>query len=186
MNFQFRRHNNLTALCFVALALAHYGCGAETNRANEMQTGNKPQAAVTRETFGQLADGTQVDAFTLTNANGVVVRAITYGGIITSLRVPDRDGRIGDVVLGYDSLEGYLEENPYFGPILRRDHWPLRQPHRGRPFHDRRTDLHSGDQQRTQPSPRRHQRLRQGRMGCGAVRERRQRGRNLLVYQPRW
>jgi hypothetical protein len=66
-----------------------------------------------------MPDGTTIEAFTLRNAAGIEVRAITYGGIITSLRVPDRDGRFEDVALGYDTLDGYLKNNsPYFGGII--------------------------------------------------------------------
>jgi aldose 1-epimerase len=61
-----------------------------------------------------------VDLYTLTNAAGMEVRAITYGGIILSLRVPDRNGALGDVVLGYDTLDGYLKASPYFGAIIGR------------------------------------------------------------------
>ena len=77
-------------------------------------------ARVTRTTFGTMPDRTVVDAYTLTNARGMEITAITYGGIITSLRVPDREGRMGDVVLGYDSLAGYLKASPYFGAIVGR------------------------------------------------------------------
>jgi len=81
----------------------------------------RPQGAnVKRERFGALPDGRTVDAFTLTNARGVAVRAITYGGIITSILVPDRNGHAGDIVLGYDSLAGYLKASPYFGAIIGR------------------------------------------------------------------
>lgn len=108
-------------LYVAVLALIQYGCEAESNRTGEMQqTSEQPRAEVTREAFGHLADGTQVDQFTLTNRTGMVVQAITYGGIITSLRVPDRSGQCDDVVLGYDDLAGYLEENPYFGAIIGR------------------------------------------------------------------
>jgi aldose 1-epimerase len=61
-----------------------------------------------------------VEAFTLTNAQGLQMRAATYGGIIVSLSIPDRDGRLGDVVLGHDSLEGYLSDSFYFGAIIGR------------------------------------------------------------------
>ncbi len=77
-------------------------------------------ATVTRAPFGTTPEGDSVELFTLTNANGVELRAITYGGIITSLKVPDRDGTMGDVVLGYDSLAGYLRSSPYFGAIVGR------------------------------------------------------------------
>jgi galactose mutarotase len=77
-------------------------------------------ARVTRTPFGRTPSGDAVDLFTLTNAHGVEVRAITYGGIIVSLKVPDRSGALGDVVLGYDSLAGYLRASPYFGAIIGR------------------------------------------------------------------
>ncbi len=79
-----------------------------------------PGAEVTRAPFGTLPDGSPVEVFTLSNARGVEVRAITYGGIIVSIRVPDRDGRLGDIVLGYDTLDGYVANNPYFGCITGR------------------------------------------------------------------
>jgi len=61
-----------------------------------------------------------VELFTFTNARSVEVRAMTYGAIITALRTPDRAGRLDDVVLGFDSLAGYLGESPYFGAIVGR------------------------------------------------------------------
>ncbi len=83
-----------------------------------------PAAAATpgvaRQLFGRTADGSPVDLFTLTNRNGVEVRAITYGGIIASIRVPDRTGALADVVLGFDRLEPYLPRHPYFGAIVGR------------------------------------------------------------------
>lgn len=78
------------------------------------------EAGVTRASWGTMPDGTAVDAFTLTNANGVALTAITYGGIIQSLRVPDRAGKFDDVVLGFPTLEGYLGEHPFFGAIIGR------------------------------------------------------------------
>jgi aldose 1-epimerase len=77
-------------------------------------------AGVTRAPFGTLPDGQAVELFTFSNANGVEVRATNYGGIITALRTKDRDGRLDDIVLGYDSLAGYLKESPYFGAIVGR------------------------------------------------------------------
>jgi aldose 1-epimerase len=86
---------------------------------------NKPvrpaAAAVKRAPFGQLPDGAgPVDIFTLTNANGMEVRTMPYGAIIVSIRVPARDGRLDDVVLGFDSLEGYTKGHPYFGAVVGR------------------------------------------------------------------
>ena len=72
-----------------------------------------------RQPFG-TADGKAVEMFTLTNKNGVEVRAITYGGIITSLKTPDRTGALADIVLGFNSLDGYLADHPFFGAIIGR------------------------------------------------------------------
>ena len=77
-------------------------------------------ARVTRSDFGTTPAGEAVDLFTLTNAHGLVVRATTYGGIVTSIETPDRTGKLGDVALGYDSLAGYLRATPYFGAIVGR------------------------------------------------------------------
>jgi len=70
--------------------------------------------------FGRMPDGTAVEVYTLTNARGMQVRAITYGAIIQAIRVPDRSGRMADVTLGYDSLAGYLTQSPYFGAVVGR------------------------------------------------------------------
>ena len=74
---------------------------------------------MTREAFGSVGDRS-VEQYTLTNKNGIEVRAITYGGIITSIKTPDRAGRMGDIVLGFDSIDGYLGDHPYFGAIIGR------------------------------------------------------------------
>ena len=77
-------------------------------------------AKVTRMEFGKLPDGRSIDRFTLTNSSGMQVQAITWGAIITSIRVPDRNGRIDDVVLGYDTLDPYVRNPSYFGAIVGR------------------------------------------------------------------
>lgn len=75
---------------------------------------------VSREPFGQLPDGRRVELFTVRNAHEVEIRAMTYGAIITSIRTPDRHGASADIVLGFDSLSGYLGASPYFGAIVGR------------------------------------------------------------------
>src|SRR5438309_5306922 len=75
---------------------------------------------ITRTAFGTTADGKPVELFTITNAHGVEVRIMTYGAIIVSLRTPDRSGHLGDIVLGYPTLAGYLAQSPYFGAIVGR------------------------------------------------------------------
>ncbi|MEX2401628.1 MAG: aldose epimerase family protein [Rhodothermales bacterium] len=80
-----------------------------------------PNAASTIRTapFGDV-DGQSVSLFTMTNAGGMEMSVTNYGGIITHLRVPDASGQVDDVVLGYDSIDGYLESSPYFGAIVGR------------------------------------------------------------------
>jgi aldose 1-epimerase len=75
---------------------------------------------VTKEPFGQTKDGTPVSLFTLRNSKGAEARISNYGGLVISLKMPDRNGQYGDVVLGYDSLDGYLKETPYFGALVGR------------------------------------------------------------------
>lgn len=78
----------------------------------------KPE--IKKHPFGKTADGEAIDLYTLTNASGVEVTIMTYGGTVVSLKVPDRAGKMMDVVLGYDNLEGYLKSSPYFGCIVGR------------------------------------------------------------------
>lgn len=73
-----------------------------------------------KEVFGMTAGGQQVDRYTLINDRGSIARIINYGGIVNELLVPDREGELGDVVLGFDTLEQYEQENPYFGCIAGR------------------------------------------------------------------
>jgi len=72
------------------------------------------------EPFGTAPDGTPVELFTLANKNNLTVQITNYGGIITTLKVPDKDGNIEDVVLGYYTLEEYLERSPHFGCLVGR------------------------------------------------------------------
>lgn len=75
---------------------------------------------ISSKAFGKMTDGREVQVFTLTNKSGVEARIINYGGIVLSLKVPDRHGVMGDVVLGFDTLEDYLTKSPYFGCLVGR------------------------------------------------------------------
>ena len=77
-------------------------------------------AAIQRTPWGNVAPGEPAPVFILRNAHGIEVQLTNYGGIITSIRTPDRAGRFADIVLGYDSLAGYLRNSPYFGAIVGR------------------------------------------------------------------
>lgn len=75
---------------------------------------------ISKAEFGTMPDGTPVEIYTLTNPKGMQARILTYGGIIQSLKVPDRNGHLGDVVLGYNSLHEYRTNSPYFGALIGR------------------------------------------------------------------
>jgi aldose 1-epimerase len=92
----------------VAIGLA--GCAALTDR---------PEP-ITKTAFGTAPDGTPVDLYTLHNDKGAEARICNYGGIVTALKVRDRNGKLGDVVLGYDNLAGYLKASPHFGCLVGR------------------------------------------------------------------
>jgi aldose 1-epimerase len=76
--------------------------------------------SIPKSDFGTMPDGTRVDLYTLTNSNGLVCKVVTYGAVITELHVPDRSGKLGDVVLGFDSLPRYLTDSPCFGAAVGR------------------------------------------------------------------
>ena len=79
-----------------------------------------PGTRVTVAPFGKTKEGEAVDVYTLVNKNGVKAKIMTYGALLTELHVPDRDGKLEDVVLGFDTLDGYLAGHPYFGATTGR------------------------------------------------------------------
>ena len=70
--------------------------------------------------FGKTTDGVAIERYTLKNAKGVEVDVITWGGIVTRIMAPDRNGKPADIALGFERLEPYLEQHPYFGAIVGR------------------------------------------------------------------
>jgi len=101
-------------LWLAALSLFYTGA-CQTNR--KAQT---PMPSMTKAVFGKLPDGREVYQYTLTNKAGSKVQIINYGATVTSLCVTDRHGKIEDVVLGYDNLQGYIDGTAYFGAIVGR------------------------------------------------------------------
>jgi len=75
--------------------------------------------AITKTSFGTV-DGQSVDIYTLTSAKGVEARITNYGGTVVSLKTPDKSGKTGDIVQGFDDLKGYLQDEPYFGAVIGR------------------------------------------------------------------
>ena len=78
------------------------------------------RATIASAPFGAVPDGTPVEIYTLRNSRGMEAGIMTYGGIVVSLKVPDKDGRFADVVLGYDNLNAYVANNPMFGALVGR------------------------------------------------------------------
>ena len=83
------------------------------------------QGTVTKAEFGKTPEGVAVEIYTLHNAQGAEARIMTYGGIVQFLSTPDKNGKFADVVLGFDSLDGYLDDHyvkncPYFGALIGR------------------------------------------------------------------
>jgi len=96
----------------IVIAIFAAGCGNETTRTNDKE--------MVKEDFGHLDDGRKVHLYTLNNDNNVEVKITNYGGIITTLKIPDREGNPENIVLGFDNLNDYLKENPYFGALIGR------------------------------------------------------------------
>jgi len=78
------------------------------------------KSTMKKQPFGKTGDGREADLYTLTNKSGMEVAITNFGGIIVSLKVPDRQGKSDDVVLGYDTLDGYLTNNAFFGALIGR------------------------------------------------------------------
>jgi aldose 1-epimerase len=132
-----RKSQIINSVYLFTFSLALFAAGCANNSANpnppaptsaSQPTVNNPpstqtttsQSSITHEPFGRTQDGTPVEIYTLQNDNGMVVRIMTYGGIIQTIKVPDKSGQMGDVALGYDTLDGYLTNSPYFGALIGR------------------------------------------------------------------
>jgi aldose 1-epimerase len=102
-------------------ALIMFGCEKkETQTPQETKNEEKKAMNINAESFGKTPDGQRVDLYTLTNANGMRARITNYGAILVSLDVPDKNGKLADITLGFDTLEGYIKGHPYFGAIVGR------------------------------------------------------------------
>ncbi len=105
-----------------SLALAVLGlcsCSESGFKSWSQLTKGKTEMKVDKASFGTV-DGKEAFLFTLANARGMTTTITNYGGIVVTLTAPDREGKFDDVVLGYDKLDGYLKETPYFGAIVGR------------------------------------------------------------------
>ncbi|RZJ70582.1 aldose epimerase family protein [Flavobacterium sp.] len=109
-----------TAL-FLMLTATLIGCKNEEKSEAVTQNPEAKKSSITKSEYAKTPDGTPIEQYKLTNANGMEMDVITYGGIITKLTAPDKNGKFEDVVLGYTTPEEYFNGNPYFfGGIIGR------------------------------------------------------------------
>ncbi|MCA6078704.1 aldose epimerase family protein [Fulvivirga sedimenti] len=109
---------NYILLLFTVIFLA--ACGTKNSTNEESSEPEMSLPSIESRSFGSLPDGQEIQEYTLRNSSGIEMSVITYGGIIRTLMLPDRNGEMADVVLGYDNIEGYLAQSPYFGAIIGR------------------------------------------------------------------
>jgi aldose 1-epimerase len=110
----------LFLVVMVAVVIYNQCQSREPQQKATLPTEEEAKMSITKIYFGKTNDGQAVDLYTLTNAHKMVVKITNYGGIVTSIMAPDKNGKLGDVVLGFDTLEKYLEGHPYFGAIVGR------------------------------------------------------------------
>jgi aldose 1-epimerase len=104
---------------FIFVAVIMFSCGPKANENSSKNSENNALPMVTSQPWGEF-NGQPVSLYTMRNANGMEVRVMNYGGIIVSINVPDKNGVIDDVALGYDSLSHYVKSNPFFGALIGR------------------------------------------------------------------
>ena len=104
---------------FVLIIISFFFLGNCKNPKNDNKM-RKNKVSITKSFYGKTKDNKKIDLYSFKNENGMQVDIINYGGIITSLKVPDKNGETEDIVLGYNKLEDYINENPYFGSIIGR------------------------------------------------------------------
>ncbi len=104
------------ALLFFSLGSCHPGKEANNGSA---EADSVLTPAIMKEHFGKIGEK-EVFLYTLVNKNGITVKITNYGAIVTTILVPDKNGKMGDIVLGYDSLKDYIPNSPYFGAMVGR------------------------------------------------------------------
>ena len=108
-------------LVLTAMALIMVGCEKKkTQTPQETKTREQRVMSIGTKPFGKTPDGQEVDLYTMTNTNGITAKITNYGAILVSLEVPDKNGKLADITLGFDTLEGYIKGHPYFGAPVGR------------------------------------------------------------------
>jgi aldose 1-epimerase len=110
----------LWILAFSLCPLVSRAAGSETDEEVRLRGNSAGEMSVSREPFGITPDGARVDRYMLKNLRGVRVTILTYGGVVQSIEMPDKNGKLGDIVLGFDRLDDYIKGGYYFGAIIGR------------------------------------------------------------------
>lgn len=119
----FQPHNLLPLQAMKNLGYAFAFClglGLLSCSSPNKNNDDKMTSTISKEAFGKLSDGQDAELFTLKNTNGMVVQITNYGGIVTKITAPDKNGNWEDVVLGFDSLSTYEKGHPFFGALVGR------------------------------------------------------------------
>jgi aldose 1-epimerase len=117
---------NVLKRCFygfsiMSLAFVNIQCKGNQKEENKENTTQKTDSvSIEKKEYGTTPAGQKVDVYTLKNQKGMEVNIMTYGGIITSLKVPNKVGVSEEVVIGFNNLEQYTKANPYFGALIGR------------------------------------------------------------------
>ncbi len=108
-------------LSIVGLASLNFQCkGNKTEEKESISSQKTDQVTIAKSAYGTSPKGDKIDSYKLSNQKGMEVDIITYGGIIRSLKVPNKAGKSEDVVIGFNNLEQYTKANPYFGALIGR------------------------------------------------------------------
>jgi aldose 1-epimerase len=110
----------MAVLLFTLLFVFSACKGKKENSVQERIEKGKAKMTLEKKEFGTMPDGQKVNLYILTNPNGMKAEITNYGAILVSLSVPDKNGEFADITLGYDHLDGYLKETPYFGATVGR------------------------------------------------------------------
>ncbi|MGW8317372.1 MAG: aldose epimerase family protein, partial [Bacteroidales bacterium] len=103
------------------IALVILGTGCKSGQKKDQQVEKKnPKCLVEKSFFGLMPDGDSVFLFTLKNEKNIEIKITNFGGIITEIDTPDKNGKSGDIVLGFDNLDQYLAGHPNFGALIGR------------------------------------------------------------------
>jgi|GEM_PF-2547851 len=103
----------------MVLFLTISGCSGDSSKSQQPQEQEKAMR-VSKTEYGTMQDGRKVYLYTLANGNDMEVQIMNFGGIITSIKTPDKEGKVEDIALGFDSLDKYLSDHPNFGALIGR------------------------------------------------------------------